>query len=220
LINSWRSIINKTSDVVQTNNVVQHRHNLSQANLKAVLSVLSVRPKITDLNFHLFARSIHPELFSACVSREYARENYNLKINITTAGHLIAFEHDGHVLTEVSTSANHPLPTKRVLLSNRIDAAQSDEAVFRNLIEYNCQYQLDGVNPQTFVTIQKQLDAQTQCEGLVHRFQANGRLAFGAISYINVQSFRSRVKIRSFHTFPDTYAVMKSESSFYLLNAA
>ena len=182
--------------------------------------MLSVRPKITDLNFHLFARSIHPELFSACVSREYAREKYSLVINITSAGHLLAFEHNGHVLTEVSTSATHPLPTRRVLLSNRIEQQKTDEAVFRNRIQYRCSYQLDAVHPNTFVTIRKQLDLQSQCEGLVHHFQSNGRLNCGAISYINVQSFQSHVKIRSFHTFPDTYAVMKSESEFTVLDAA
>ncbi len=179
--------------------------------------VLSVRPKITDLNFHLFARSVHPELFHACVSRQFQRENYRLTINITTAGHLITFCHDRHVLTEVSASAHQPLPTKRVLLSHAIDAPRQDRAVLEDLIDYRCDYQLDGVNPQTFVTIEQQLDEQVQCEGLVHRFEANGRISFGAVSYINVQSFRKHVKVRTFHTFPDTYAVMKSESTFSLL---
>ena len=76
---------------------------------------------------------------------------------------------------------------------------------------------MENVSPQTFVTIAQQLDKRIECEGLVHRFDSNGRLAFGAISYINVQSFREHVKIRSFHTFPDTCAVMKSESQFKLL---
>ena len=182
--------------------------------------MLSVRPKITDLNFHLFARTIHPELFQACVSREYERENYRLCLNITNVGHLITFEHDGNVLTEVSASANHPLPTKRVLLTHSIDATHKDQTTFRDLIDYKCEHQLEAVNPNLFVTIQKQLDAQDQTEGLTHRFQSNGRLSFGAISYINVQSFRNHVKIRSFHTFPDTFAVMKSESTFSLLNAS
>lgn len=181
--------------------------------------MLSVRPKITDLNFHLFARSVHPELFYACVSRQFQRENYLLTINITTAGHLITFSYGRHVLTEVSASEHQPLPTKRVLLSHAIDAPRKDQTVFENLIDYRCNYQLDGVNPQTFVTIEQQLDAQDQCEGLVHRFEANGRISFGAISYINVQTFRNHVKIRSFHTFPDTYAVMKSESTFSLLTS-
>ena len=81
--------------------------------------VLSVRPKITDLNFHLFARNIHPELFEVCASRTLVRENYSLKLNITTDGHAIAFLHDSMVLTEVSAGAHHPLPANHVLLSQR-----------------------------------------------------------------------------------------------------
>jgi hypothetical protein len=165
----------------------------------------------------LFARSVHPELFQACVSRQFQRENYLLAINITSAGHLITFQHGRHVLTEVSASAHQPLPSKRMLLSHAIDSPRTDQAVFEDLIDYRCNYQLDGVKPQTFVTIEQQLDAQVQCEGLVHRFEANGRISFGAISYINVQSFRNHVNVRTFHTFPDTYAVMKSESTFTLL---
>ena len=184
-----------------------------------LVNVLSVRPKITELSFHLFARTVHPELFNACVSREYPRDNYLLKVNITTSGHLLTFEHGRHVLTEVSASAHQPLPTQCQLLAHSIDTPWQDQTVIDDLIEYQCSYQLEPVNPNTFVAIEQQLDAQVQCEGLVHRFEANGRIAFGAISYVNVQSFRNHVKIRSFHTFPDTYAVLKSESSFSLLNA-
>jgi len=67
-----------------------------------------------------------------------------------------------------------------------------------------------------FVTIQQQLDAKVECEGLVHRFHSNGRLSFGAMSYINVQAFRSHVNVRTFHTFPDTSAVLKSDTRFSL----
>lgn len=179
--------------------------------------MLFARPKITDLKFNLLARTVHPELFEACVSREYERENYRLKLNITSAGHLITFENGGNVLTEVSASAHQPLPKTSMILSHAVDAPREEATVYRDAIDYRCKYQLDGVNPKTFVTIQQQLDSQVQCEGLVHRFKANGRIAFGAISYINVQSFCNYVKIRTFHTFPDTYAVMKSESRFALL---
>ena len=178
--------------------------------------MLSVRPKITDLKFHLFARSIHPELFHACVSREVERANYRLQINITTAGHLITFEHSGMVLTEVSASAHHPLPKQRLLISEPIEKPVSRSVTFRDVIEYESQFEFEAVNPKTFLAVQQQLDDRPVCEGLLHRFQSSGRLAFGAVSYVNVQSFAAHVKIRCFHTFPDTYAVMKSESCFRL----
>ena len=178
--------------------------------------MLTVRPKITDLNFHLYARSVHPELFNVCASRTWERENYELKISITTDGHVITFCHDSMMLTEVSASSHHPLPSKRVLLSNPIGSVCNEATTFRDIIGYQSQVQLESVPPKTFVTIQQQLGYKVECEGLVHRFHSNGRLSFGAISYMNVQSFRNHVRIRTFHTFPDTCAVIKSESRFSL----
>ena len=150
------------------------------------------------------------------MSRRIERENYQLLLNITTAGHLISFERDGSVLTEVSSSAHHPLPKRRLLLSMPVDKPDEQRTRIRD-IEHTCTVQLEGVNPKTFLTIQKQLNKQPQTEGLVHRFEPSGRMAIGAVSYINVQSYQSHVLIRSFHTFPDTCAVMKSESCFRIL---
>ena len=176
--------------------------------------MLSVRPKITDLHFHLFARNVHPELFEICASRTIEREKYRLNLNITTDGHAISLEHDGLVLTEVSAGAHHPLPTKQTLLSHSIEGVHNDDVTFAQKIGYSTEVQLEAVNPKTFVTIQQQLDQKVEFEGLVHRFHSNGRLSFGAISYINVQAFRNHVKIRTFHTFPETCAVLKSETRF------
>jgi hypothetical protein len=178
--------------------------------------VLSVRPKITDLNFHLFARNIHPELFEVCASRILERENYTLKLNITTDGHAISFLHDSMVLTEVSAGAHHPLPANQVLLSHPIEGTTNDAATLHETISYQSRVQLECVPPKMFVTIKQQLDQKVECEGLIHRFQSNGRIAFGAISYINIQAFRRHVKVRTFHTFPDTCAVIKSDTRFSL----
>ena len=178
--------------------------------------MLSVRPKITELNFHLFARSIHPELFEVCARRVLERENYTLMLNITTDGHAISFVHNSMVLTEVSAGAHHPLPAGQVLISHPIEGKLDDLSTNHNRIEYQSQVQSECVPPKTFVTIKQQLDQKIECEGLIHRFQSNGRIAFGAISYINVQAFRHHVKVRTFHTFPDTCTVIKSDTRFSL----
>jgi len=179
--------------------------------------VLSVRPKITDLNFHLFARSLHPELFQVCATRTFDRERYSLSVNISTDGHVLTFRHNDFTLSEVSASLHHPLPPSRVVISHPVESPRAEAIIHRGAIAYESEVEMENVSPQTFVTIAQQLDKRIECEGLVHRFDSNGRIAFGAISYINVQSFREHVKIRSFHTFPDTCAVMKSESQFRLL---
>ena len=178
--------------------------------------MLTARPKITDLNFHLFARNVHPELFNVCASRTIQRERYELRINITTDGHAISFAHDDLMLTEVSAGAHHPLPTKQLLVSHPVEGVCNDKASLGLKINYQSEVELELVNPKTFVVIQQQLDDKIEFEGLVHRFGSNGRLSFGAISYINVQAFRKHVLVRTFHTFPETCAVLKSDSRFDL----
>ena len=159
---------------------------------------------------------MHPELFEVCASRVLERENYTLRLHITTDGHAISFQHGSMVLTEVSAGAHHPLPSGQVLLSHPIEGTRDDATTFHDTIGYQSQVQLECVPPKTFVAIKQQLDQKVECEGLVHRFQSNGRIAFGAISYINIQAFRQHVKVRTFHTFPDTCAVIKSDTRFSL----
>ena len=178
--------------------------------------MLSVRPKITELNFHLFGRSVHPELFEVCARRVVERENYTLQLNITTDGHAISFLHDSMTLTEVSAGAHHPLPTNQILISHPIEGTCHDATTLHGRIGYQSQVQNECVPPKMFVAIKQQLDEKVECEGLIHRFQANGRIAFGAISYVNIQAFRRHVKVRTLHTFPDTYAVIKSDTLFSL----
>ena len=178
--------------------------------------MLTVRPKIADLNFHLYGRSIHPELFDPCAFRLIERENYRLRLNVTSDGHLIVFESDAVVLSEVAASALHPLPSQLQIISQPIEGVRSEQKLVRERIDYQCEFQLDVVPPKTFFSIAQQLDKNEECEGLVHRFQSSGRMAFGAVSYINIQAYRNHIQLKTFHTFPDSCAIVKSQSEFRL----
>ena len=178
--------------------------------------VLTVRPKIADLNFHLYGRAIHPELFDPCAFRLIERDNYRLRLNVTSDGHLIVFESDSLVLSEIAASALHPLPAQLQIISRPIEGVHHEKTLFRDRIGYQCEFQLDVVPPKTFFSIAQQLDKNKECEGLVHRFQSSGRMAFGAVSYINIQAFRNHIQLKTFHTFPDSCAIVKSQSEFRL----
>ena len=49
--------------------------------------VLSVRPRIAELVFQLYGRSLHPELFEVHRSRQIERGGYTATVQITNAGH-------------------------------------------------------------------------------------------------------------------------------------
>lgn len=176
--------------------------------------MLFVRPKITELGLHVFGRSIHPELFECCAQRTLEREQYRLHVCITTCGHFLSFRHQQWTLSEVCAGLRHDLPQQRRMVSQAIESSHAHQATLQNAVTWRSEFQIEGVNPRVFATIQQQLDEQRECEGLLHRFAASGRSPIGGVSYVHLQSFRRYVQIRCFHTFPDTCAVVKSLTVF------
>jgi hypothetical protein len=178
--------------------------------------VLSVRPKVAELVFQLFGRPLHPELFQVHETCTIERGQYTAKIDITSAGHVITWRYAGLTLTEVAASAQHPLPKMRRLFSYNLKSERSDRVECRGGVSYQMNFQLEPAEPEVFWTFQQELAGDGQRRGLLHRFDSSGRIATGAISYINMEARSRSLLIQAFHTFPDDYAIVKSQSVFQL----
>lgn len=176
--------------------------------------MLSVRPKVAELVFQLYGRPLHPELFEVFCTREIQRGPYTAKIDITSAGHVVTWRYEGITLTEVATAAHHPLPQKRRLMSKKLRGDRHDRVQCRGGATYHVNFSLEPVAPEVFWTFQQELALDGERQGLLHRFDSSGRMALGAISYINVESRNRSLLVQAFHTFPDDYAIVKSQSMF------
>jgi hypothetical protein len=174
----------------------------------------SVRPKIAELVFQLYGRALHPELFQIYTTRKVSRGQYEAVIEITSAGHVVKWRYQGITLTEVATSAHHPLPEKRRLMRIPLRGAGSDLVPCRGGVKYAVEYQLERVEPAVFWMYQHELCADGQREGMLHRFDSSGRLALGALSYIHVETRTRSMLVQAFHTFPDDCAIVKIQSRF------
>ena len=176
--------------------------------------MLSVRPKIAELAFHLYGRALHPELFEVYSTQTVARGDYSATVSITSAGHVVTWRYQGLTLTEVAAAANHPLPQSRRLMSYQLKGQRSDRVECRGGAVYRVNFSLEPVEPDVFWTFQKELTLDGTRQGLLHRFDSSGRMALGALSYINVETRDHSLLVRAFHTFPDDYAIVKSQSLF------
>lgn len=176
--------------------------------------VLSLRPKAGELVFQLYGRSLHPELFEIRDTRTVDRGGYKATITITTAGHVLTWRKDGLTLTEVATSAAQPLPLKRRLLSHRIAGERSDRLECRGGACYQTCFQLEAVQPEVFWSFQQELLDAGMRRGMLHRFESGGRVALGALSWIDVETRPRSLIVQAFHTFPDDMAIVKSQSVF------
>ncbi|MEM6689676.1 MAG: DUF2617 family protein [Planctomycetota bacterium] len=195
--------------------------------------MLSVRPKVSQLTFNVFSRSIHPELYDVYASRDVEREKYSARIEVTNCGHVITWkttppsaseqfdsgselENSGiqyATLCEVASAATQPLPTKRQLLGRNLKGSRTERVDHRLGINYRTHFQLETVKPDLFWMVHKQLDSGP-VEGLIHRFEPSVRISMGALSYINIETRLRSMRIQAIHTFPDDYEIVKIESLF------
>jgi len=176
--------------------------------------VLSVRPKVTDLVFQLYGRVLHPELFQIHATRSIERGGYTASVSITTSGHLIRWQKDGLLLSEVATAASQPLPQKRRLLSYRLAGERSDRMECRGGACYQMCFQLETVAPELFWTFQQELCTDGGKHGLLHRFESGSRMALGAVSLITLETRSKSLLVQAYHTFPDDLAIVKSQTLF------
>ncbi|MBN2021318.1 MAG: DUF2617 family protein [Pirellulales bacterium] len=178
--------------------------------------MIAARPRVAELVFQLYGRALHPELFEVHASRTIQRGPYEAKIDITSAGHVVRWRYGGLTLTEVATSAQHPLPERRRLLNARLRGLRNDRIECRGGVTYQVSFQLEPVDPEVFWTYQNEMSRDGECQGMLHRFDSSGRMALGAMSYINLQIRNRSLLVRAFHTFPDDCAVVRSQSLFAL----
>jgi hypothetical protein len=193
-----------------------HEFACGQDDNKGTADVLTVRPKVAELVFQLYGRPLHPELFVVFQTRTIKRGDYEAKIDITSAGHVVTWRYGGITLTEVAASARHPLPEKRRLMSYSLKGQRSDHVECRGGVRYDMNFQLEPVEPEVFWTFQQELAQDGLRQGMLHRFDSSGRMALGALSYINAEIRTRKLLIQVFHTFPDDYAIVKSQSVFQL----
>jgi len=178
--------------------------------------VLTVRPKVAELVFQVYGRPLHPELFVVHQSRDVQRGKYEARVQITSAGHLVTWRYAGLTLTEVATAANQPLPEKRRLLSRRLRGHRNDRIECRGGVCYQVSFQLETVEPEIFWAFQQELADDSRRQGMLYRFDSGGRLALGALSYVNIETRDRKLLVQAFHTFPHDYALVKSQSIFEL----
>jgi hypothetical protein len=178
--------------------------------------VLTVRPKVAELTFQLFGRPLHPELFVVFQTCTIERGGYTAKIDITSAGHVVTWRYGGLTLTEVAAAAHHPLPKTRRLLGCKLKGQRSDRVECRGGVLYQMNFQLEPTDPEVFWTFQQELALEGRRQGMLHQFNSSGRMALGALSYINLEARNRSLSVQAFHTFPDDYAVVKSQSLFQL----
>ena len=111
------------------------------------MNVGFARPNVSELIFHLYGRSIHPELFKIYNEVSIEQDGFRAVVRICDAGHMVEFHRNDHIVTEVATSDRQPLPRKKRFLEKRLRGNRDESFRFELGLRYQASYQLERLDP-------------------------------------------------------------------------
>jgi hypothetical protein len=176
------------------------------------MGVHFLRPPVCDLLFQLYGRHLHPELFDILAVRKIQREDYDLTVRITRTGHVITWENKDVLLTEVTAAADQSLPERRRLLNFRLRNEHNARFPCAHGIHYEMSFQVEVLPPEIFLHVHDEILADGSKRGLLHNFPAHDRFTLAPLGYISAEARAGCLILTSFHTFPDEYTVVKTQS--------
>jgi hypothetical protein len=171
-----------------------------------------VRPAVCDLVFQLYGKPLHPELFDILAIRKIRHADYQLTVWITRTGHVISWENDSVLLTEVCAAAGQDLSPRRRLLNYRLRSESSAQLTCAHGVSYQASFQVEVLPGDLFVHIHDEIVADGSKRGLLHHFPSNNRLALAPLGFITAETHPGRLFLCSFHTFPTENTVVKTQS--------
>lgn len=180
------------------------------------MSVSVVRPDVSDLVFHLFGRSVHPELFEVRASATIALDGYTATISLCDAGHLVSFRAGGQTVTEVLASGGHVLPEQKRFYGRKVRGSRNESRVFDGGLRYQTCFQLEELEPEVFGRMNEELAVDCLKADVAFRFPPGNRLAPAPLSLVRADAQNDGLLLHVFHTFPDARAVVRTQSLFEL----
>lgn len=175
------------------------------------MNALGIRPRVAELVFQLYGRPLHPELFDIFAMRRFEREGYEVRIWITRTGHVITFENDDVLLTEVA-DADQSFSAQRRFLRYHMRGEHCGQFAACNDIIYHTSFQVEMVAEGIFVTLHDELLADGAKRGILHRFPASHRFAPPPLGYVIVETRIDCLMFSTFHTFPEENTIIKSQT--------
>ena len=171
-----------------------------------------IRPRVAELVFQVYGRPLHPELFEILAQRTVRREDFEFTVWITRTGHVVTWENADVRLTEVAAAAEQPLPEKRRLLDYRLRGEHQGNLICAHGIHYQTSFQVEVLPPEIFYHVHEEIQADGHKRGLLHHFSPNHRLALSPLGFVTAEGRQGCLVLNTFHTFPDEYTIVKSQS--------
>jgi hypothetical protein len=180
------------------------------------MGVSSGRAQVADVAFRVFSRSVHPDWFSTRLCRRIAQARWEADVRIIEGGHAINFGAGAIRLTEVLSGPETLLPDPGLLFHSTVRCERTASLLPGGNVAYHACFEVERVDPEIFRHLNDEMLCDISHHNLVHSFKSGNRLVPPPLVHLHVEFQVRSLAVQSFHTFPDEYAIVRSQSLYEL----
>lgn len=171
-----------------------------------------LRPTVAELQFHVYDRALHPEFVDSLLHREFTRDGRKLSLDITRSGHIVTWDLGTTKITEVLADQGCEFPELHQLFAHRIGGERSEKHQPATGINYQTCFQVERMPAELFFHLHDELRRDGEKNGVLHVLQPLDRLGLSPLTYIDLQARSGSFLVHAYHTYPEEYAVVKTQT--------
>lgn len=170
--------------------------------------------RVDDLNFCLYRRAIHPELFDIREVRRAEQRRYNAEIWVTGLSHVITFQYGDHIVTELIAEEGDMLPKMGLVTSFRFRGERDHAQDFNNGVNYILSTQVERMTPQLYPATHRDYMHYGKTRGIYVEFEEWTHDGLQPFSFIDFDARDREFHVHAFHLFPEDMTILKTQSIF------
>ncbi len=164
------------------------------------------------MQFFLYRRQIHPELFHIHQERRVSARRYEATFWIMGLTHAVAVQAGDRVLTELTADDQELLPQAGCALTFRFRGERDQVEDFEDGVRYILSSQIEKLSPNLFNATHRDLVRYGSTRGIFlpfHDWADNGPEPF---SFLDYEVRDSELHVQSYHAFPADCTILKTQS--------
>lgn len=173
-----------------------------------------IRQRVDDLQFYLYERALHPELFQICAVRRFEQRRYQAEVWLLQLAHVVTLQTPNGQATELVASETDLLPKTGLATSFRFRGERDQVQALDNGITHILSSQVERMSPQVFPSSHRELARHAQRKGLYVPFEEWEADGMAPFSYVDFEARDHEFHVYAFHVFPDDLTILKTQSIF------
>jgi len=172
------------------------------------------KQRSTDLNYFLYRRALHPELFHIYLDKQIRYSNFQAEIWIIGLGHLVTIQSNGNLVTELTSGPSDLLTDRNLVTQFRFRGERDFQYRFSDNMRYIFSSQVEETTEHIFRTTYRDLSRYAQKKGLFVPYTQWACNNLEPFTFIDYETRQYELHVHAYHVFPGEWRILRTQSIF------